>query len=61
VRANREVPYYRAVRDLVVIVLGPAQVLGEELDGVNGLASSVPERRWRPANKVPPRSTLTCW
>jgi hypothetical protein len=41
VQANRDAPFYQALRDLVVIVLGPAQVLGEELaelDGVSGAA-----------------------
>jgi predicted nucleotidyltransferase len=41
VQANREAPFYRALRDLVVIVIGPAEVLGQELadlDGVSGAA-----------------------
>lgn len=31
VRANHEAPFYRPLLDLVVIVLGPADVIGEEL------------------------------
>lgn len=40
VKANNEAPFYRALRDLVVIVLGPAQVLGEELAGLNGISGA---------------------
>jgi len=40
VRANREAPFYRALRDLVVIVLGPARVLGEEVAGLDGVSAA---------------------
>lgn len=40
VRANREAPFYRSLRDLVVIVLGPAQVLGEEVAGLDGVSAA---------------------
>ncbi len=36
VRADREAPFYRPLRDLVVITLGPADVLGEEQIGIDG-------------------------
>lgn len=39
VRANHKAPFYQALRDLVVIVLGPAEVIGEE-----GRARRVPVR-----------------
>jgi hypothetical protein len=46
VRANRDAPFYRALRDLVVIVLGPAKVLGEELAELNGLTGAAIFGSW---------------
>jgi predicted nucleotidyltransferase len=46
VRANREAPFYHAMRDLVVIVLGPAQVLGEELAGLDGVSAAAIFGSW---------------
>ena len=46
VRANREAPFYRALRDLVIIVLGPAQVIGEELTGLSGLEGAAIFGSW---------------
>lgn len=46
VRANHEAPFYRALRDLVVIVLGPAQVIGEELAGLSGLEAAAIFGSW---------------
>jgi hypothetical protein len=46
VAANREAPFYQALRDLVVIVLGPAQVLGEELAGLNGMSGAAVFGSW---------------
>ena len=46
VAANREAPFYQALRDLVVIVLGPAQVLGEEMAGLNGVSGAAIFGSW---------------
>ncbi len=46
VQANREAPFYQALRDLVVIVLGPAQVLGEELAGLDGVSGAAIFGSW---------------
>lgn len=46
VRANHEAPFYRALRDLVVIVLGPAQVIGEELAGLSGVEAAAIFGSW---------------
>ena len=46
VKADREAPFYRALRDLVVIVLGPAQVLGEELAGLDGVSAAAIFGSW---------------
>jgi predicted nucleotidyltransferase len=46
VRANHEAPFYRALRDLVVTVLGPAEVLGEELAGLNGVSAAAIFGSW---------------
>jgi hypothetical protein len=46
VRANDEAPFYRALRDLVVIVLGPTQVLGEELAGLSGVSAAAIFGSW---------------
>src|SRR5215469_6002896 len=46
VRANREAPFYRALRDLVVIVLGPAEVLGDELAGLKGIDAAAVFGSW---------------
>jgi predicted nucleotidyltransferase len=46
VRANHEAPFYRALRDLVVIVLGPAEVLGEELAGLEGVSAAAVFGSW---------------
>lgn len=37
VRANERAPFYAALRDLVTITLGPAQVLAAELAGLPGI------------------------
>jgi predicted nucleotidyltransferase len=37
VRANQEAPFYGPLRDLATITLGPAQVLAEELAGIDGI------------------------
>jgi len=46
VRANKDAPFYRALRDLVVIVLGPAEVLGEELRGLEGIEAAAIFGSW---------------
>lgn len=46
VRANHEAPFYQALRDLVVIVLGPAEVLGEELAGLAGIEAAAIFGSW---------------
>jgi predicted nucleotidyltransferase len=40
VQANRQAPFYRALVDLVTVVLGPAKVLAEELTGIEGIVSA---------------------
>jgi DNA-binding transcriptional ArsR family regulator len=37
VRADETAPFYQPLRDLVVITLGPAQILAEELTGIGGI------------------------
>lgn len=37
VRANDDAPFYQALRDLVTITLGPAQVLAEEMADLDGV------------------------
>lgn len=46
VSADHEAPFYRALRDLVVIVLGPAQVLSEELAGLDGVSAAAVFGSW---------------
>lgn len=46
VRANQEASFYRPLRDLVVIVLGPAEVLGEELSGLSGIQAAAVFGSW---------------
>ena len=46
VQADRTAPFYRPLRDLVVIVLGPAQVLGEELAGLGGVSAAAVFGSW---------------
>jgi len=46
VQADREAPFYQPLRDLVVIVLGPAQVLGEELAGLGGVNAAAIFGSW---------------
>lgn len=46
VQAARTAPFYRPLRDLVVIVLGPAQVLGEELAGLPGVSAAAIFGSW---------------
>jgi predicted nucleotidyltransferase len=46
VRANHEAPFYRALRDLVVITLGPAEVLGQELAGLEGISAAAVFGSW---------------
>ena len=46
VQADREAPFYQPLRDLVVIVLGPAQVLGEELAGLGDVNAAAIFGSW---------------
>jgi hypothetical protein len=46
VRANPDTPFYRALRDLVVITLGPAEVLGEELRELKGIDAAAVFGSW---------------
>src|SRR6266851_4108093 len=46
IQANHEAPFYRPLRDLVVIVLGPAKVLGEELAALNGVSAAAIFGSW---------------
>ena len=46
VRADDEAPFYQSLRDLVVIVLGPAEVLGEELAGLDGMQAAAIFGSW---------------
>jgi predicted nucleotidyltransferase len=46
VRANQEAPFYQPLRDLVAIVLGPAEVLGEELRGLEGIRAAAIFGSW---------------
>ncbi len=46
VSANLEAPFYRPLRELVVIVLGPAEVLGEELTGLSGVQTAAIFGSW---------------
>lgn len=46
VRADRQAPFYGALRDLVVITLGPADVLGEELAGLDGISAAAVFGSW---------------
>ncbi len=46
VRANKDAPFYSALRDLAVIVLGPAKVLGEELRGLKGIEAAAIFGSW---------------
>jgi predicted nucleotidyltransferase len=46
VRANHQAPFYQALRDLVVIVLGPAEVLGKELTGMDGVSAAAIFGSW---------------
>lgn len=45
-RANHDAPFYRALRDLVVIVLGPAEIIGEELAGLAGIEAAAIFGSW---------------
>lgn len=56
VRANHEAPFYRALRDLVVITMGPADVLATELRGMNGIEGGAIFGSWaaRAAGKAGP-------
>jgi predicted nucleotidyltransferase len=46
VRANESAPFFAALRDLAVIVLGPAHVLGQELAGLNGVEAAAIFGSW---------------
>lgn len=46
VRADHEAPFYQSLRDLVVIVLGPAEVIGEELAGLDGVQAAAIFGSW---------------
>lgn len=56
VKANPDAPFYQALRDLVVITLGPADVLGAALQGLPGIESAVIFGSWaaRAAGKAGP-------
>ena len=45
-RANQEAAFYRSLRDLVAITLGPAEVLGEELGPLEGIAAAAIFGSW---------------
>jgi len=45
-RANQEAAFYRPLRDLVAIALGPAEVLGEELGRLEGIAAAAIFGSW---------------
>ncbi|GIH68849.1 ArsR family transcriptional regulator [Sphaerimonospora thailandensis] len=46
VRANHAAPFYGPLRDLVTIILGPAQVLSEELADVEGIEEAAIFGSW---------------
>lgn len=46
VRANESAPFYTALRDLAVVVLGPAHVLGQELAEVDGVDAAAIFGSW---------------
>jgi predicted nucleotidyltransferase len=46
VQANHEAAFYRPLRDLVVIVLGPAEVIGQELSGLSGIEAAAIFGSW---------------
>lgn len=46
VRANQTAPFYGPLRDLVTIILGPAQVLAEELSHLNGIEEAAVFGSW---------------
>jgi predicted nucleotidyltransferase len=46
VQANHDAPFYRPLRDLVVIVLGPAEILGDELAGLTGIEAAAIFGSW---------------
>lgn len=46
VQPNHEAPFYEALRDLVTVVLGPADVLGEELAGLDGVSAAAIFGSW---------------
>ena len=46
VRANHDAPFYRPLRDLVVIVLGPAEIIGEQLAGLTGIEAAAIFGSW---------------
>jgi predicted nucleotidyltransferase len=46
VQANHDAPFYRPLRDLVVIVLGPADIIGEELAKLTGIEAAAIFGSW---------------
>jgi predicted nucleotidyltransferase len=46
VRANENAPFYTALRDLVVVVLGPAHVIGRELAEIDGVDAAAIFGSW---------------
>lgn len=46
VRANRDAPFHRALHELIVITLGPAEVLGEELRELKGIEAAAIFGSW---------------
>lgn len=59
VSADRDAPFYRPLRDLVVITLGPAEVLGDELANVDGVSTAAIFGSWaaRAAGEAGPSPT----
>jgi DNA-binding transcriptional ArsR family regulator len=46
VRANEDTPFYKALRDLITITLGPKQILAEELAELDGIEHAVIFGSW---------------
>lgn len=46
VSANQDAPFYPMLRDLVTVVLGPAEVLSQELNGLKGISGAAVFGSW---------------
>lgn len=46
VSANQDAPFYPALLELVTIVLGPAEVIGQELSGIDSILSAAIFGSW---------------